>query len=179
MPFVPVVPILSSALAYQGPMSASVIGQSSRLAPVRLPYVLRALNSCSWTRSEAPAQCTAEPPTDLTIHAGRLGKSCATRQEPDVVRMSFQASWVKLAHSSLMKSGISWRPPASRITTLMPFCASSLPSVPPPAPEPTMQTTVSSFRSNVALVASLCLRQPVDVVEAAVALVALFTRGHF
>ena len=62
------------------------------------------LNSCSSKRSDAPAQCTVDPPTDLTIHAGRLGKSFATRQLPDVVRMSFQASCVKLSHSSLTKS---------------------------------------------------------------------------
>ena len=107
MPLVPVVPILSSAFAYHGSISASVIGQSARFAPAIAPYVLRALNSCGWKRNEAPAQCTVEPPTALTIHAGRLGKSCATRQVPDVVRMSFQASCPKLAHSSLTKSGIS------------------------------------------------------------------------
>ena len=33
-----------------------------------------ALNSCSWKRSEAPAQCIVEPPTALTIQAGRFGK---------------------------------------------------------------------------------------------------------
>ena len=64
--------------------------------------------------------------------------------------MSVQASWVKLSHSSLTKSSISWRAPASSMTTLMPFCASSLPSVPPPAPEPTMTTTLSSLKSNFA-----------------------------
>ena len=62
-----------------------------------------------------------------------------------------QAIWAKLAHSSLTKSCISMRPPASRMTTLTPFWASSLPSVPPPAPEPTMTTTPSSFRSNFAM----------------------------
>ena len=35
------------------------------------------MNSCSWKRSEAPAQCVVEPPTALTIQAGRLGKSLA------------------------------------------------------------------------------------------------------
>ena len=59
--------------------------------------------------------------------------------------MSVQASWVKLGHSSLMKSENSTRLPASSTTTLTPFCASSLPSVPPPAPDPTMTTTLSSF----------------------------------
>jgi len=103
------------------------------------------LNSCSSKRSDAPAQCTVEPPTALTIQAGMLGKSLWTRHVPDVVRMSLQASCMKLSHSSLMKSGISKRPPASRITTFTPFCASSLPSVPPPAPEPMITTTPSSF----------------------------------
>src|ERR1700730_12014003 len=152
MLLVRVTPILSSALAYHGSISASVIGQSSRLAPATLPYVLLTRNSCSSNRSDAPAQCTVEPPTDLTIHAGRLAKSLATRQLPDVVRMSVHASCVKLSHSLLMKSCSSTRGPASRITTLTPFCASSLPSVPPPAPEPTITTTPSSFRSNFAIV---------------------------
>src|SRR5712671_4852563 len=104
MPLVRVTPILSSALAYQGSISASVIGQSKRLAPGMFPYVLLILNSCSSKRSEAPAQCVVEPPTALTIQAGRLGKSFETCQLPDVVRMSDQASWLKLSHSSLMKS---------------------------------------------------------------------------
>ena len=81
-------------------------GQSSRLAPAISPYSLLARNSCSWKRSEAPAQCTVLPPTVLQIQAGRLGKSLATRQVPDVVRLSSQASWMKESHSSFMKSAI-------------------------------------------------------------------------
>ena len=55
----------------------------------------------------------------------------------------------------------SMRGPASRITTLTPFCASSLPSVPPPAPEPTITTTPPSFRSNFAMCcSSLTVRLP-------------------
>src|SRR5882757_7887927 len=143
------------------------------------------LNSCSSKRSEAPAQCVVEPPTALTIQAGRFAKSLATRQLPDVVRMSDQASWVKLSHSSLTKSCNSMREPASRITTLTPFCASSLPSVPPPAPEPTITTTPLSFRSNFAMLNSslgvdrgcLSLREPVDVGEAALDVAAVLGRG--
>ena len=45
--------------------------------------------------------------------------------------------------------------PASRHTTLTPFCANSLPSVPPPAPEPTITTTESSFLSKVFAILSL------------------------
>src|SRR4030081_2832871 len=86
--------------------------------------------------------------------AGRLAKSLPTRQLPDVVRISVQASCVKLSHSLLMKSCSSVRGPASRITTLTPFWASSLPKVPPPAPEPTTTTTPSSFRSNFAMMSS-------------------------
>src|SRR4051794_25083766 len=100
--------------------------------------------------------------------------------------MSDQASWVKLSHSSLTKSCSSMRDPASRITTLTPFCASSLPSVPPPAPEPTITTTPSSFRSNFAIVSSQLMfcaklssnfRQPVDVVESALDVPAMLGRG--
>src|SRR5271157_6278836 len=93
--------------------------------------------------------------------------------------MSFHASCAKLPHSSLMKSWISCRPPASRMTTLMPFCASSLPSVPPPAPEPTMQTTLSSLRSKLAMIACSPSdrRQPVDVVEAAMDVAAVLGGG--
>src|SRR3954466_6450661 len=126
-------------------------------------------------RGVAPDQCVVEPPTALTIHAGRFGKSFATRQLPDVVRMSDQASCEKLSHSSLTKSCSSMRAPASRITTLTPFCAISLPSVPPPAPEPMITTTPLSFRSNLAILNSslllvdrgLSLREPVDVGETA------------
>ena len=101
MPLVRVVPILSSALSYQGSISARVIGQSSRLAPSMAPYSLSTWNSCSWRRREAPAQCTVEPPTALTIQAGSPEKSFATRQSPLVVRASSQATWLKLGHSSL------------------------------------------------------------------------------
>lgn len=52
-------------------------------------------------RSEAPAQCVVVPPTVLQIHAGRLGKSVAIRQSPVEKRLSSQASWPKLSHSSL------------------------------------------------------------------------------
>src|SRR5438874_13653980 len=83
------------------------------------------------------------------------------------------------------------RGPASRMTTLTPFCASSLPSVPPPAPEPTITTTPLSFRSNFAIWNSsspffagfvavcLGLRQPVDVGEAALDVAAMFGGGAF
>src|SRR5690348_11697918 len=97
--------------------------------------------------------------------------------------MSDQASWVKLSHSSLTKCWFSMRGPASRMTTLTPFCASSLPSVPPPAPEPTITTTLESFRSNFAICVllnrwvALSLRQPVDVGVAAVYVPAVLGRG--
>src|SRR3954453_10885793 len=147
--------------------------------------MLLILNSCSSKRSDAPAQCVVEPPTAFTIQAGRLAKSLATRQLPDVVRMSDHASWVKLSHSSLTKSWFSTRAPASSMTTLTPFCASSLPSVPPPAPEPTTTTTLLSFRSNFAIWVSLLivccpglgLREPVDVGEAAFHVTAVFGGG--
>src|SRR5262245_14237780 len=100
--------------------------------------------------------------------------------------MSDHATCVNLTHSSLTKSCNSMRAPASRITTLTPFCASSLPSVPPPAPEPTITTTPLSFRSNFAmLISSLLfvdrgcssLREPVDVGEAALDVAAVIGRG--
>src|SRR3954467_15123120 len=78
------------------------------------------------------------------------------------------------------------RGPASRITTLTPFCASSLPSVPPPAPEPTITTTPLSSRSNFAILNSSLLfvdrgcsslREPVDVGEAALDVAAVLGRG--
>jgi hypothetical protein len=105
-----------------------------------------AFHSCSWKRSEAPAQWIVEPPTALTIQAGSPAKSFATRHVPEVVRGSSQEICPKLAHSSFWKSSISWRPPASRITVSTPFIASSAPSVPPPAPEPITTTTESSFK---------------------------------
>ena len=66
------------------------------------------MNSCSWMRSDAPAQCVVVPPTVLQIHAGRLGKSFAIRQVPDVVRLSSHASWLKANHSSLRKVAEDW-----------------------------------------------------------------------
>src|SRR5258706_7829731 len=77
-------------------------------------------------RSDAPAQWVVEPPTAFTIQAGRLAKSLATRQLPDVVRMSDHASWVKLSHSSLTKSWFSMRAPASRMTTAASFTPADL-----------------------------------------------------
>src|SRR5215468_5898485 len=146
--------------------------------------MLLVLNSCSSKRSDAPAQCVVEPPTALTIQAGRFGKSLATRQLPEVVRMSDHASCAKLSHSSLTKSWFSTRGPASRMTTLTPFCASSLPSVPPPAPEPTITITPLSFRSNFAMLVLLTvrcrgldLREPVDVGEAALDVAAMLGGG--
>src|SRR5438445_2295927 len=124
-------------------------------------------------RSEAPAQWTVEPPTDLTIQAGRPGKSLATRQVPDVVRLSSHEILRNMPHSSLLKSAISVRLPASRQTTLMPFWASSLESVPPPAPEPTTTTTLSSVRLYATMIAPSSGLQPVDVVEAAMDVAAL------
>ena len=62
-------------------------------------------------RGQQPAQCVVVPPTVLHVHAGRLGKSRATRNDPDVVRLSSQASCVNERHSSLTKSsGVWWRP---------------------------------------------------------------------
>src|SRR3954451_16183816 len=123
-----------------------------------------------------------EPPTALTIQAGNPAKSFATRQLPDVVRLSSQLIWEKASHSLLTNSSISTRGPASRTTTLMPFWANSLPSVPPPAPEPTITTTPSSLRSNFASMfpvpptpfGDLGVFQPVDVVEAAMQVASMF-----
>ena len=124
-----------------------VIGQSRRFAPPTTPYSALVLNSCSWKRSEAPAQCVVVPPTVLQIQAGRFGKSLATRQEPEVERGSVHASCENEGHSSLMNAPVDWRSPASSTTTSMPFCASSLARVPPPAPLPTTTTTPESSRS--------------------------------
>ena len=109
-------------------------------------------------RREAPAQWVVVPPTVLQIQAGRPAKSRATRQLPEVVRLSSHEICRKLFHSSFWKVSMLSCLPASSITTLMPFWASSLPSVPPPAPEPTITTTESSLSSNVAMI--IVLPQP-------------------
>lgn len=155
MPLVRVTPILSSARASYGSRSFSVSGQSIRLAPAISPSTVRVRNSCSWKRSDAPAQWVVVPPTVLQIHAGRPAKSFARRQVPLVVSGSSQASWLNDFHSSLMKLLGDCTPPASSTTTLMPFWYSSLASVPPPAPEPMMTTTESSPKSNVARVSPM------------------------
>src|SRR5262245_17861739 len=110
-----------------------------------------------------------EPPTAFTIHAGRPAKSLATRQVPEVVRLSSQEILTKFAHSLLTNLSFSTRGPASRQTTSMPFCASSLESVPPPAPEPITTTTPSLFRSYFAAMARPPSRvlEPAEIVEAA------------
>src|SRR5262249_53844764 len=105
-------------------------------------------------RSDAPAQCVVVPPTVLQIQAGRPEKSLATRHEPEVVRLSVQASWPNEAHSSLMKVAGDSRLPASSNTTLIPCLHNSLASVPPPAPEPMTTTTESSLCENVAMMFS-------------------------
>ena len=74
------------------------------------PCSERLRNSQSLKRGQQPAQCTEVPPTVLHVHAGRPGKSVATRHDPEVVRSSSHASWPKLGHSSSMKSsGLWWR----------------------------------------------------------------------
>ena len=88
-----------------------------------------------------------ETPTPFTIQAGRPEKSFATRQSPEVVRLSSQDILTNSDHSSLTNLSFSMRGPASRQTTSMPFWANSLESVPPPAPEPITTTTPSSLRS--------------------------------
>src|SRR5579885_151723 len=118
-----------------------------RFAPVMPEEWVLAWNSCSCSRSDAPAQWTVVPPTVLQIHAGRFGKSFAMRQVPDVVRLSSHASWLNANHSSLRNVAGDWRCPASSRTTFRPLRQSSLASVPPPAPEPTISTTESSLAS--------------------------------
>jgi len=59
------------------------------------------VNSWSLKRGQAPAQWVEVPPTALTVHAGRFGKSLATRQLPEVVRRSVQAICWNAGHSSL------------------------------------------------------------------------------
>src|SRR5262245_30749360 len=119
-----------------------------------------------------------EPPTALTIQAGSPEKSLATRQLPEVVRLSSQEICTKFAHSLLTNSSISTRGPASRQTTSMPFCANSLDRVPPPAPEPMTTTTPSLFKSYFATMVrpSLLFVQPAEIVEAAVDVTAKLRR---
>jgi hypothetical protein len=119
------------------------MGQSSRLAPSIGPCSERTRSSHSLKRGQHPAQCTLVPPTVLHVHAGRLGKSSATRHDPEVVRSSSHASWLKLGHSSSMNWPGWWWCPASRTTVLTPARQRSVASVPPPAPEPTTTTTPS------------------------------------
>ena len=61
---------------------------------------MRAVNSCAMNRGVAPDQWVVDPPTALTIQAGRFGKSFDTRHDPLVVRMSSQAIWANARHSS-------------------------------------------------------------------------------
>ena len=97
-------------------------------------------------RGQQPAQWTVVPPTVLQVQAGSSGKSRAMRNEPEVVRLSSQASCLNERHSSLTNSSGVWWRPDSRTTTFTPFWQSSLARVPPPAPEPTMTTTSSSSK---------------------------------
>ncbi len=134
-----------------------------------------------------PAQWTVEPPTDFTIHAGRLGKSPATRQSPDVVRISVHASCVKLSHSLLMKFSSSVRGPASRITALTPFLREFV------AKRSATRAGTDNDDHTVVVQIELChvrflstvywpsedLRQPVDIAEAAVDVAAVFGRRAF
>src|SRR6202171_1977413 len=95
-------------------------------------------------RSDAPAQCVVVPPTVWRFHDASTEKSLATRHEPDVVRLSNQASWPKEAHSSLMNVAGDSRLPASSSTTFTPCLHNSFARVPPPAPEPMTTTTEPS-----------------------------------
>jgi hypothetical protein len=109
-----------------------------------VPCSERSRSSQSLKRGQQPAQCTVVPPTALQVQVGRLGKSFVIRHDPEVVRLSSQASCAKEGHSSSMKSSGPWCAPASSSTTGTPAWHSSLASVPPPAPEPMMTTTSAS-----------------------------------
>src|SRR6202171_1591056 len=155
-------------------------------------------------RSDAPAQCVVVPPTVLQIHVGRPEKSLATRHEPDVVRLSSQASWPKEAHSSLMNVAGDSRLPASSSTTFTPCLHNPFASVPPPAPEPITTMTESSPCEYVVMMFSARVgsssksgraglggwrRQPLEIVESSqqvtsallecVALVSEMCEGEF
>ena len=82
-----------------------MIGQSRMLVPSIGPCSERMRNSQSLNRGQQPAQCTDVPPTVLHVHAGRLGKSLATRHDPEVVRStavvevySDTATWRRLGY---------------------------------------------------------------------------------
>ena len=96
-----------------------------------------------------PAQCKVVPPTPLHVQVGASAKFSAISEAPVHSRLSRQVNLPSMAYSSFSKS-VAWkRGPASKTTTSIPFCASSLASVPPPAPEPTITTTESSSPSKV------------------------------
>ena len=71
-------------------------------------------------------------------HGPRAGRGARVEPRKEIEHRDFV----------VLKWAISMCFPASRTTTEMPFCASSLASVPPPAPEPMITTTAESFRSK-------------------------------
>jgi hypothetical protein len=91
-----------------------------------------------------------DPPTALTIQAGRPEKSLATRQSPEVVRMSARPSWPKALPLVIDVVLGQVAPAGFQSDDLDALLASSLASTPPPAPVPMTTTTLSSFSSNFA-----------------------------
>jgi hypothetical protein len=121
---------------------------------------------------------------DLADPGREVREVPAMRQEPLVVRMSSQESMLKEGHSSSTWSSGSMRGPASRMTVLMPFWASSLPKVPPAGPG--ADNDDDAIVAAVKRCAHMCLYlplalapavrrlvEPVYVVEAAVQVAAL------
>ena len=78
--------------------------------------------------------------------------SIETQQgHPDWSARIRHESILKASHSEVEKSPCVCSLPASSTTTSMPFCASSLASVPPPAPDPMTTTTLPSLCLNCTL----------------------------
>src|SRR4051794_7665552 len=132
------------------------MGQSSSVLPSSAPYVVRMWKSFGWKRHAIAPYVSVPPPTHaaLLLYPPWLGatirsrpwRSTTTRGLPSssgpLLLPRIEVRW--FLRSSLRSSFGPTHCPRSSSTTLSPATASSLATIPPPAPAP--MTTASTFR---------------------------------
>src|ERR671933_128791 len=149
--FEPKIPTRTSSLSKYGLRSSYEIGQSSPR-----PSMLLRRKSSGPNRSEMRPQWFVRPPTmrarnQSNVVPGALTYGSPSRSQPPMQpsnspngfsRVDAPRRGESYGHANIFESfSVSHGPPASSITTSAPASVSTLAAMPPPAPEPMMQTS--------------------------------------